>query len=114
MTVLLLFLLLCWLVTRRASKKHILVPPAEENDVEISRVERLQFDLETVRLATNNFSHENKLGEGGFGEVFKGSLPNGQDIAVKRLSLSSRQGVEEFKNEVVLVANLQHRNLVRL
>ncbi|XP_028788543.1 cysteine-rich receptor-like protein kinase 25 [Neltuma alba] len=113
-TVLLLFLLLCWLGTRRASKKHILVPPAEENDVEISSVEHVQFDLETVRLATNNFSHENKLGEGGFGEVFKGSLPNGQDIAVKRLSLSSRQGAEEFKNEVVLVANLQHRNLVRL
>ncbi|KAI9124135.1 hypothetical protein K1719_005435 [Acacia pycnantha] len=112
-TVLLLFFLLCWLVSRRSSKKFKSVP-AEENDVEISSVEYLQFDLETVKLATNNFCHENKLGEGGFGEVFKGTLPNGQNIAVKRLSLSSRQGAEEFKNEVVLVAKLQHRNLVRV
>ncbi|XP_054779061.1 cysteine-rich receptor-like protein kinase 25 [Prosopis cineraria] len=113
LTVLLLFFLLCWLITRRANKKHKPVP-AEDDDVEISSVDYLQFDLETVKLATNNFCHDNKLGEGGFGEVFKGSLPNGQDIAVKRLSLSSRQGAEEFKNEVVLVAKLQHRNLVRL
>ncbi|GAA0148187.1 transmembrane signal receptor [Lithospermum erythrorhizon] len=50
----------------------------------------------------------------GFGEVFKGCLDNGQQIAVKRLSKSSGQGEEAFKNEVTVVAKLQHRNLVRL
>jgi hypothetical protein len=68
-----------------------------------------------IEEATKMFAHTNKIGEGGFGPVYKGMLPNGQDIAVKRLSLtSSGQGVEEFKNEVNLIAKLQHRNLVKL
>ncbi|KAJ0983400.1 hypothetical protein J5N97_011655 [Dioscorea zingiberensis] len=74
----------------------------------------LLFDLGTLRHATNNFSDENKLGEGGFGSVYKGELSDGQLIAVKRFSWNSGQGVEELKNEVDLLAKLQHRNLVRL
>ncbi|KAL6269310.1 hypothetical protein ACE6H2_026221 [Prunus campanulata] len=81
---------------------------------DMKTVESLQFDLGTIETATNKFSDNNKLGEGGFGAVFKGTLGNGQEIAVKRLSKSSTQGVQEFQNEVVLVAKLQHRNLVRL
>ncbi|KAL5708132.1 non-specific serine/threonine protein kinase [Ranunculus cassubicifolius] len=64
--------------------------------------------------ATDNFSSFNKLGEGGFGPVYKGKLPCGMDVAVKRLSRKSGQGLEEFKNEITLIAKLQHRNLVRL
>ena len=102
----------------------------------------MQFDLDIIEAATNKFSEDNKIGEGGFGAVYKvkiklilkvnescihtkdclilvqiyfqGTLPNGQHIAVKRLSVRSGQGAVEFKNEVVLVAKLQHRNLVRL
>nr|DAD23234.1 TPA_asm: hypothetical protein HUJ06_024697 [Nelumbo nucifera] len=76
--------------------------------------EALQFNLSTVAAATNNFSDANKIGEGGFGSAYKGKFPNGQEIAVKRLSKNSGQGAVEFKNEVMLVAKLQHRNLVRL
>ncbi|KAK9133681.1 hypothetical protein Scep_013209 [Stephania cephalantha] len=72
------------------------------------------FDFVTVETATNKFSHGNKIGEGGFGPVYKGELPNGQEIAVKRLSKNSRQGLNEFKNEVIFISKLQHRNLVRL
>ncbi|THF94449.1 hypothetical protein TEA_019231 [Camellia sinensis var. sinensis] len=81
---------------------------------EISVVESLQYNFDTIRIATNHFSDANKLGQGGFGVVYKGNLPNGQEIAVKRLSRNSGQGELEFKNEVMLVAKLQHRNLVRL
>ncbi|XP_027354350.1 G-type lectin S-receptor-like serine/threonine-protein kinase At4g27290 [Abrus precatorius] len=72
------------------------------------------FDLATVINATNDFSIDKKLGEGGFGPVYKGTLVDGQEIAVKRLSKSSRQGLQEFKNEVILCAKLQHRNLVKV
>ncbi|PON82238.1 S-locus receptor kinase [Trema orientale] len=57
------------------------------------------FNLSTVSIATDNFSVSKKLGEGGFGPVYRGKLEDGQEIAVKRLSMSSGQGVNEFKNE---------------
>ncbi|KAB2032819.1 hypothetical protein ES319_D05G403900v1 [Gossypium barbadense] len=72
------------------------------------------FSFASVSAATENFSLENKLGEGGFGPVHKGKLLNGKEIAVKRLSKRSGQGLEELKNETMLIAKLQHRNLVRL
>ncbi|XP_010057272.3 cysteine-rich receptor-like protein kinase 10 [Eucalyptus grandis] len=108
----LLFLTGLWL--RRKGKKTYEVIKAINGTNELTTMESLQFDLATMQSATNDFSPEKKLGEGGFGEVFQGRLPNGQEIAVKRLSRSSRQGDEEFKNEVLLVAKFQHRNLVRL
>ncbi|KAF3948597.1 hypothetical protein CMV_025425 [Castanea mollissima] len=55
-----------------------------------------------------------KLGEGSFGSVYKGQLPDGQEVAIKRLSRNSGQGFLEFKNEVILIVKLQHTNLVRL
>ncbi|XP_041015543.1 G-type lectin S-receptor-like serine/threonine-protein kinase B120 [Juglans microcarpa x Juglans regia] len=73
-----------------------------------------QFSYESVSAATNNFSNVNKLGEGGFGPVYKGKSLNGQEIAVKILSKRSTQGLDEFMNETTLIAKLQHRNLVRL
>ncbi|CAJ2638948.1 unnamed protein product [Trifolium pratense] len=72
------------------------------------------FDFPTITIATNYFSNRNKLGEGGFGPVYKGIMEDGQEIAVKKLSKTSGQGIEEFKNEVNLMATLQHRNLVKL
>ncbi|KAK1583959.1 hypothetical protein Q3G72_028605 [Acer saccharum] len=72
------------------------------------------IDLSTIAAATNNFSQANMIGKGGFGPVYKGNLSTGQEIAVKRLSNNSGQGVEEFKSEVVLIGKLQHRNLVGL
>ncbi|KAI9075613.1 hypothetical protein K1719_042413 [Acacia pycnantha] len=72
------------------------------------------FDLSVIINGTDNFSIVNKLGEGGFGPVYKGTLEDGQELAVKRLSTKSGQGFEELRNEVELIAKLQHRNLVKL
>ncbi|XP_057499028.1 cysteine-rich receptor-like protein kinase 10 isoform X4 [Actinidia eriantha] len=110
--VLLFIVCFCWL-RRRATKKYECVREDTGGD-DITTVQSLQYDLAILQAATNNFSEENKIGEGGFGPVYKATISNGEVVAVKRLSRSSGQGVEEFKNEVVLVAKLQHRNLVRL
>ncbi|XP_019171526.1 PREDICTED: cysteine-rich receptor-like protein kinase 10 [Ipomoea nil] len=99
---------------KRRSENDIEVVDEVSDMDEISTVESLQYDFATIRTATNNFSDSNKLGQGGFGVVYQGKLPNGQEVAVKRLSRDSVQGDLELKNEVILVAKLQHRNLVRL
>ncbi|KAJ4823893.1 hypothetical protein Tsubulata_050172 [Turnera subulata] len=72
------------------------------------------FNLDTIATATNNFSDANKIGEGGFGSVYKGTLLSGKEIAVKKLSKNSRQGAQEFRNEAFLISKLQHKNLVGL
>ncbi|KAI5331027.1 hypothetical protein L3X38_021153 [Prunus dulcis] len=81
------------------------------------------YNFDSILNATNNFSISNKLGEGGFGPVYKdmnilinsyGMLQEGKEIAVKRLSSSSGQGIEEFKNETLLISKLQHKNLARI
>ncbi|KDP32211.1 hypothetical protein JCGZ_13818 [Jatropha curcas] len=84
------------------------------NEDETKAIDVPFFNLERILAATNKFSNANKLGQGGFGPVYKATFPGGEEIAVKRLSSGSGQGLEEFKNEVVLIAKLQHRNLVRL
>lgn len=81
---------------------------------DVSDGEMHYYSFNTIQAATNNFSDANKLGEGGFGPVYKGKLVEGKEIAVKRLAARSGQGLVEFKNEVQLLVKLQHRNLVRL
>ncbi|KAL5729999.1 hypothetical protein ACHQM5_002879 [Ranunculus cassubicifolius] len=86
--------------------------PLEDHEKEEIELPLVDFNL--IVAITNNFSSANKLGEGGFGTVYKGTLADGQNMAVKRLSKTSHQGDDEFKNEAKLIAKLQHRNLVRL
>ncbi|KAJ8753121.1 hypothetical protein K2173_017674 [Erythroxylum novogranatense] len=72
------------------------------------------YSFNDIKVATDNFSSKKKLGEGGFGPVYQCKLSKGEQIAVKRLSKTSHQGVEEFENEITLTARLQHVNLVRV
>ncbi|PWA57366.1 Concanavalin A-like lectin/glucanase, subgroup [Artemisia annua] len=87
----------------------------EEDLAKITAQEQQKvFSFETLVAATRNFHPDNKLGQGGFGPVFKGKLANGEEIAVKKLSHTSNQGKREFVNEAKLLARVQHRNVVSL
>ncbi|RZC09282.1 G-type lectin S-receptor-like serine/threonine-protein kinase SD1-1 isoform B [Glycine soja] len=109
-------------VAESGRRLHIRLPPSEldksktkkSNDRQLQDVDVPLFDLLTITAATDNFLLNNKIGEGGFGPVYKGKLEGGQEIAVKRLSSRSGQGITEFITEVKLIAKLQHRNLVKL
>nr|GMD06758.1 probable leucine-rich repeat receptor-like serine/threonine-protein kinase At3g14840 [Ipomoea batatas] len=72
------------------------------------------YTLKQIKVATRNFDIANKVGEGGFGPVYKGRLPDGTLIAVKQLSSKSRQGNKEFLNEIGMFSCLQHPNVVKL
>ncbi|TVU20005.1 hypothetical protein EJB05_36191, partial [Eragrostis curvula] len=116
LTVLVLLFVAIYICNRKRHK-HLSFSHVASNgheSEEIVSLEYLQYNLSTLRAATDNFSEQNRLGQGAFGPVYKGKLQNGQEIAVKRLSKTSQQGAVEMKNEVVLVAKLQHKNLVRL
>ncbi|XP_004504576.1 cysteine-rich receptor-like protein kinase 43 isoform X2 [Cicer arietinum] len=87
------------------------------NEAELKRMtsqEQKIFSYETLVSATKNFNAIHKLGEGGFGPVYKGKLSDGREVAVKRLSHTSNQGKKEFMNEAKLLARVQHRNVVNL
>lgn len=125
----LIFIGWCWMVKRKGGKtneKKVFQVDQQtfssdstaivvKEESEVDNIEEVPlFSLETLASATDHFSENNLLGRGGFGPVYKGTLADGKEIAVKRLSAASGQGVEEFKNEVIVISKLQHRNLVRL
>jgi hypothetical protein len=118
---LLLLLIVCLFATRKRWTDTIFGRPNEghymgEDQQPIPCLSNVftVFKMETLVAATENFHDNNKLGGGGFGAVYKGTSPDGSEIAVKKLSLKSSQGNKEFMNEIELVAKIQHRNLVKL
>ncbi|KAG6406737.1 hypothetical protein SASPL_134346 [Salvia splendens] len=96
----------------------------EEEDGDLSAMEMdfqkgsgpRRFSYGELAAATGNFAEENKLGEGGFGGVFRGFLKNldSPHVAVKRVSKNSKQGAKEYVSEVKIISRLRHRNLVQL
>uniref|UniRef100_A0ACD5UG40 Uncharacterized protein n=1 Tax=Avena sativa TaxID=4498 RepID=A0ACD5UG40_AVESA len=94
--------------TRQQSKD------SKSDQLDNENIELPSICFEDIVTATDNFSDYNVLGKGGFGNVYKGLFGGGKEVAIKRLSKGSGQGADEFRNEVVLIAKLQHRNLVRL
>ncbi|XP_042515746.1 probable LRR receptor-like serine/threonine-protein kinase At1g53440 isoform X2 [Macadamia integrifolia] len=83
-------------------------------DLDDKELQTGHFSLRQIKAATGNFDAANKIGEGGFGPVYKGTLSDGTVIAVKQLSSKSKQGNREFLNEIGMISALQHPNLVKL
>ncbi|CAI9773520.1 unnamed protein product [Fraxinus pennsylvanica] len=84
-------------------------------DAEISDVENAKlYSYKELKIATDNFNPANKIGEGGFGSVYKGRLKDGTLAAIKVLSAESQQGVREFLTEIVVISGIEHENLVKL
>ncbi|KAJ0971913.1 hypothetical protein J5N97_019872 [Dioscorea zingiberensis] len=116
---LLLFFSLCYMYYKRENKDEEL----EEIDLEDESMHDYfargtgprRFTYRELVSATNNFSDEGKLGEGGFGEVYKGFLESIKtQVAVKKISKGSKQGRKEYVSEVTIISKLRHRNLVQL
>jgi hypothetical protein len=87
---------------------------ADEEVLNSLHIRPYTFSYSELRTATQDFDPSNKLGEGGFGPVFKGKLNDGREIAVKQLSVASRQGKGQFVAEIATISAVQHRNLVKL
>ncbi|TMX04048.1 hypothetical protein EJD97_011748 [Solanum chilense] len=88
---------------------------ASEFDDELSGVKNVTlFSYKQLRIATDDFSTLNKIGEGGFGSVYKGRLKSGKMAAIKVLSSESKQGVREFLTEIKVISDVDHENLVKL
>ncbi|KAJ6801716.1 putative LRR receptor-like serine/threonine-protein kinase isoform X2 [Iris pallida] len=104
--ILLLLLAILWIYLRRRN--------SERSEFKGLELQTGHFSLKQIKAATRNFDPANKIGEGGFGPVYKGVLSDGSEIAVKQLSSKSNQGNREFVNEIGLVSALEHPNLVKL
>nr|XP_017251198.1 PREDICTED: probable LRR receptor-like serine/threonine-protein kinase At1g53440 [Daucus carota subsp. sativus] len=107
--IVILILLVLW-KTRCLGKKDV-----EDKELRQAIESRTAyFSLRQIKAATNDFDCANKIGEGGFGPVYKGVLPDDAEIAVKQLSPKSKQGTREFINELGMIVAVQHPNLVKL
>ncbi|KAJ8749335.1 hypothetical protein K2173_018819 [Erythroxylum novogranatense] len=87
---------------------------SEDKELRSLELQTGLFTLRQIKAATKNFDAANKIGEGGFGTVYKGLLSDGTVIAVKQLSSKSKQGNREFVNEIGMISALKHPNLVNL
>ncbi|KAL0407096.1 UNVERIFIED_CONTAM: putative LRR receptor-like serine/threonine-protein kinase, partial [Sesamum latifolium] len=86
----------------------------EDEELSVFDVRPYTFSYAELKTTTHNFNVANKLGEGGFGPVYKGTLEDGRVVAIKQLSAASRQGKTEFLAEIATISAVQHRNLVKL
>ncbi|URD85243.1 LRR receptor-like serine threonine-protein kinase [Musa troglodytarum] len=101
--------LIIFLILSRSRRKN-----PDHNELIRLKLVTGYFSYKQIKAATKNFDIANKIGEGGFGPVYKGVLPDGALIAVKQLSSKSKQGNREFVNEIGMISALQHPNLVKL
>lgn len=97
----------------RSSFSGAPLPPTSPG-ISMGGFNKCTFTYDELAAATNGFSQQNVLGQGGFGFVYKGVLPSGKEVAVKSLKTGSGQGEREFQAEVEIISRVHHRHLVSL
>ncbi|KAL9233232.1 hypothetical protein vseg_008256 [Gypsophila vaccaria] len=114
-------LILCSVAIWYHKKQRKMKGGGPEFDAELGSRPRMRpntgaiwFTIEELEKATNNFSRKNFIGRGGFGVVYKGTLQDGSLVAVKKITEPTIEGDSDFRNEVEIISNLRHRNLVPL
>ncbi|KAK1307674.1 putative LRR receptor-like serine/threonine-protein kinase [Acorus calamus] len=95
-------------------RKQRMLRKAEDEELLGTGARPNTFSYAELRTSTEDFSDSNKLGEGGFGRVYKGKIADGREVAVKQLSVASHQGKSQFVTEIATISAVQHRNLVKL
>ncbi|XP_059451385.1 cysteine-rich receptor-like protein kinase 46 [Corylus avellana] len=104
-------------VGKTAYQESIQEPKLKRMETDLSVQDKslqfLQFKYSTLERATDCFNEAHKLGQGGYGEVFKGTLPDGREIAIKRLYVSGKGRTDDVYNEMDIIRRAQHKNLVR-
>lgn len=102
------------IVGKGGSPREEAPPNLSPTNQSLLGINRCSFTYEELAIATQGFSQRNLLGQGGFGFVHKGVLPNGREVAVKSLKSDSGQAQREFQAEVEIISRIHHRHLVSL
>ncbi|KAL9151071.1 hypothetical protein ABFS82_11G030100 [Erythranthe guttata] len=111
-----IFAFLFWKRNKKIKQSLLSSTDVQEEDLDLTRLGNLQnFTFKELQHATDNFSHKNILGTGGFGNVYRGKLGNGNVVAVKRLKdLTGTTGESQFRTELEMISLAVHRNLLRI
>ncbi|KAH9569083.1 hypothetical protein CY35_03G113400 [Sphagnum magellanicum] len=105
--------IICMVIWRKY-RLNALVLHEIQQEFAKQQVQPTLYSYNVLKVATKDFHHDNKLGQGAFGTVFKGTLLDGTNLAIKLLNTQSHQNIDDFLNEVVSITGIKHKNLVKL
>ncbi|CAK9873679.1 unnamed protein product [Sphagnum jensenii] len=114
LSIMFIFVGIICMVILRKYRMNALVLHEIQQEFARQQVQPTLYSYNVLKVATRDFHHDNKLGQGAFGTVYKGTLLDGTNLAIKLLNTQSHQNIDDFLNEVVSITGIKHKNLVKL